>query len=112
MTALGSVATLLWEAPSVAGLGQAALAIAYVGLLSSAVAFLLLILAMQHLPPAEAAIIASTETVFSASAAYLFLGERLPALGWAGAGLILLASVLVQVAPTLLAGAARLAPRT
>jgi drug/metabolite transporter (DMT)-like permease len=77
--------------------------------MSSAFAFLLLIVALQHLPPAEGAIIASTETLFAASAAYLFLGEHLPALGWAGAALILAASVLVQVAPAL-AGGARLAP--
>ncbi|MEY4545544.1 MAG: EamA-like transporter family [Pseudomonadota bacterium] len=70
----------------------------------------LLILAMQHLPPAEAAIIASTETVFAASAAYVFLGERLTALGWVGAALIVLASVFVQVGPALMPGAERLAP--
>ena len=92
------------------GLAGAAVDIAYVALLSSAVAFLLLILALQHLPAAEAAVIASTETVFAASAAYVFLGERLPALGWAGAGLILLASVLVQVVPPLASGGERLAP--
>lgn len=106
---LGSGGAFCFESPSAAGLGRAALDIAYVGFLSSAFAFLLLIAALQHLPPAEGAIIASTETLFSASAAYLFLGEQLSALGWLGAALILAASVLVQVAPALVS-AARLAP--
>ncbi|MEY2930313.1 MAG: hypothetical protein RL033_1062 [Pseudomonadota bacterium] len=110
VSVLGGVGAVAFELPSAAGLAEAALDIAYVGLLSSAVAFLLLILAMQHLPPAEAAIIASTETVFAASAAYVFLGERLSAPGWVGAALIVLASVFVQVGPTLLPGAERLAP--
>jgi drug/metabolite transporter (DMT)-like permease len=106
---VGCLAALLFEAPSSAGLAAAALDIGYVAVLSSAVAFVLLILALQQLPAAEAAIIASTETVFAAAAAHVLLGERLPALGWAGALLILLASVLVQVVPSLLSGA-RLAP--
>jgi drug/metabolite transporter (DMT)-like permease len=107
VAALGSLGACLWEAPSVAGLAQAAVEIAYVGLLSSALAFLLLILALRHVPPAEAAVIASVETVFSAGAAHAFLGERLPALGWLGAALILAATVLVQVVPSLSLRAAR-----
>jgi drug/metabolite transporter (DMT)-like permease len=110
VAALGSVGAFFFEAPRAAGMARAALDIGYVGVMSSAFAFLLLILALQHLPPAEAAIIVSTETLFSASAAYLFLGERLAPLGWAGAALILAASLLVQVAPILSSGA-RLLPR-
>jgi drug/metabolite transporter (DMT)-like permease len=106
---LGSAGAFGVEAPSLVGVTRAALDITYVGVLSSAFAFLLLIVALQHLPPAEGVIIASTETLFAASAAYLFLGEHLSALGWAGAALILAASVLVQVGPAL-AGGARLAP--
>jgi drug/metabolite transporter (DMT)-like permease len=106
---LGGGGAFSFESPSAAGLASAALQLTYVGVLSSAFAFLLLIAALQHLPAAEGAIIASTETLFAASAAYLFLGEHLPALGWAGAALILAASVLVQVAPAL-AGGARLVP--
>ena len=101
---LGSAGAFSFEAPSTAGLVQAALDIAYVGIMSSAFAFLLLIVALQHLPPAEGAIIASSETLFAASAAYLVLGEQLSALGWFGAALILAASVLVQVAPALAGG--------
>jgi DME family drug/metabolite transporter len=37
------------------------------------------------------------ETVFAALAAFLVLGERLPAIGWLGAALILGATLLLQV---------------
>jgi drug/metabolite transporter (DMT)-like permease len=109
VAALGCAAAASLETPSAAGLARAALDIAYVGVLSSAFAFLLLIVALQHLPPAEGAIIASTETLFAASAAYLVLGEHLSLLGWVGAALILAASILVQAAPAL-ASEASLAP--
>jgi drug/metabolite transporter (DMT)-like permease len=79
----------------------AALDIAYVGLLSSALTFTLLTVALQYTPPSEAAVIVSMETVFAALAAYLLLGERLPAIGWAGAALILTATLLLQLAPAL-----------
>jgi drug/metabolite transporter (DMT)-like permease len=101
VAALASVGASAAETPSVAGLAHAAVEIAYVGLLSSALAFLLLILALRHVPPAEGAVIASVETVFSAGAAHAFLGERLSALGWVGAALILAATLLVQVVPSL-----------
>jgi drug/metabolite transporter (DMT)-like permease len=59
------------------GLRAAAIDIAYVGLLSSALTFTVLTVALQYTPPAEAAVIVSLETVFAALAAYLVLGERL-----------------------------------
>jgi DME family drug/metabolite transporter len=53
------------------------------------------------------------ETVFAALAAYLMLGERLPAIGWLGAALILGAILLLQIGPAIGArlGRARAAPR-
>jgi drug/metabolite transporter (DMT)-like permease len=89
------------ETTTLAGLAGAAVGIAYVGLLSSALCFTVLTLALQYTPPSEAAVIVSMETVFAALAAYLVLGERLTALGWAGAALILAATLLVQLGPTL-----------
>ena len=41
--------------------------------------------------------------MFAALAAYLVLGERLPGIGWIGAALILLATLLVQLGPSLMA---------
>lgn len=74
-------------------------AILYVGLLSSALTFTLLAVAMRHTPPAEASILVSTESVFAAAAAAIVLGERLTPLGILGAVMMFAATVLVQLAP-------------
>ena len=39
--------------------------------------------------------------MFAALAAYLVLGERLPAIGWLGAALILGATLLLQLGPAI-----------
>ena len=96
---LGSVGAVLFEPISLTALAAAWREIAYVGLLSSALTFTLLAVAMRHTPPTEAAIIVSSETLFAALAAYLLLGERLSLVAWCGAGLILGAVLLVQTAP-------------
>ena len=91
------------ETTTLEGLQGAAIDIAYVGLLSSALTFTILTVALQHTPPSEAAVIVSMETVFAAAAAYLLLGERLAAIGWVGAALILGATLLLQLWPALAA---------
>lgn len=96
---LGSVGAVLLEPISLTALAAAWREIAYVGLLSSALTFTLLAIAMKYTPPTEAAIIVSSETLFAALAAYLMLGERLSLVAWCGAGLILGAVLLVQTAP-------------
>jgi drug/metabolite transporter (DMT)-like permease len=101
---LGAIGAMTMETVTLDGLRGAAWDIAFVGLLSSALTFTLLTVALQHTPPSEAAVIVSTETLFAALAAYLVLGERLPGIGWIGAGLILLATLLVQLGPSLVAG--------
>jgi drug/metabolite transporter (DMT)-like permease len=98
---LATACAIAFEATTVAGLTAAAVAIAYVGLLSSALAFTIFTQALQYIPPAEAAVIVSMEVAFSALAAYLLLGERLVAIGWAGAALIFVATLLVQLGPAL-----------
>ncbi|MGE0699488.1 MAG: DMT family transporter [Hyphomicrobiaceae bacterium] len=101
VVALGAWAlALALEPVSLAGLGEAWVEIAYVGLLSSALTFTLFSIALRHTGPSEATIIVSTETLFAAGAAWWLLGERLPPIGWAGAGLILVATLLVQLAPS------------
>src|SRR5262245_14262856 len=97
VTLLAGLAGLALEPFDLAQLRAAAVDIAFVGLFSSALTFTLLTIAMQHTPPSEAAIIVGTETLFAAAAAYLLLGERLGALGWVGAILILGASLMVQL---------------
>jgi len=103
VAALAAAGSALWETPSTAGLAAVAIDVAYVGLLSSALTFTLLTVALQHTPPSEAAVIVSLETVFAALAGYLVLGERLTGLGLVGAGLILLALSCIQLGPALAA---------
>lgn len=97
----GAAGAMLLEPISLAALAAAWREIAFVGLLSSALTFTLLAIAMKHTPPTEAAIIVSSETLFAALAAYMLLGERLSLIGWCGAGLILAAVLLVQAGPLL-----------
>jgi drug/metabolite transporter (DMT)-like permease len=97
VAALGATAAGLCETISLAGLRAAAPDIAFVGLLSSALTFTILTVALQYAPPAEAAVNVSMETVFAAIAAYVLLGERLPDVGWIGAIMMLLATLIVQL---------------
>jgi drug/metabolite transporter (DMT)-like permease len=107
VAALGMSVAPMFETISLDGLSAAWIEIAYVGLLSSALTFTIFSIALRHTGPSEATIIVSTETLFAAFGAWLFLGERLPLLGWCGAALIFSATLLVQLSPPAKAGAAR-----
>jgi drug/metabolite transporter (DMT)-like permease len=98
---LATVSAFAFETVSFSQLRAAGFEIAYVGVLSSALTFTLLAIAMRHTPPAEAAVIASLEMVVAAIAGAVILGERLGTLGMIGAGLMLAACLLVQAAPIL-----------
>lgn len=97
--ALGLASAPLVEAPTLGAIRAAAGEIAYVGLLSSALTFTLLAVALRHTPPSEAAVLVSLETVFAVIAGGLLLGERLSLIGWIGAVLIFSATLVVQLAP-------------
>ena len=75
--------------------------LAFVGLLSSALTFTLLAVAMKHTPAPEAAILVSMETVFAALCAVLILSENLAPVGWFGAALMFAATLLVHGEPYL-----------
>ncbi len=100
---LVTVVSVAWaastETVSVAALQNAWLEIVFVGLLSGALMFTLMVIAMRHAPPAEAAIILSTENLFAALGGAVFLGERLAPINWIGAALIVLAALAVQLMP-------------
>jgi drug/metabolite transporter (DMT)-like permease len=96
---LGLGLGLILETPSLASALAAWREIAYTGVLSGGVAFTLQSVAQAHTPPSDAAIIISMESVFAASFGALILGERLSPSGWIGAGLILIAVLVVQLAP-------------
>ncbi len=78
-------------------------AIAYAGIVSSGIAFTLQIVAQRHTPPAEAALIMSLESVFSALAGAALLGESMSLRSSVGAFLIMTGVVLVETSPLLLA---------
>ena len=99
VAALAVTAALVFEPISAAALANASGAILYVGVLSSAVTFTLLAIAMKHTPASEAAVLMSMETLFAALAGAFLLGERLPPVGWLGAALLFAATLLVQLAP-------------
>ncbi len=93
---LGLLAASAYETIDYQGLLAAAVPILYVGVLSSALTFGLMAIALQTVPAPRASIILSMETVFAAMAGYFWLGERLSLIAWMGAGLILLAVLMVQ----------------
>jgi drug/metabolite transporter (DMT)-like permease len=95
---------VLFEPVSLGAIAAAAPSILFVGVLSSALTFTLLSVAMRHTPPSEAAIVMSLETVFAALAGFWLLGERLTPIGWVGAGLLLAATLIVQLFPGASAG--------
>ena len=72
-------------------------AFAYVGLLSSGVAYTFQTAGQARTPPALAAILMSLESVFGALAGWLVLSERLTRAQAAGCALVFAAVVLSQV---------------
>ena len=71
----------------------------YAGILSSGFAFLLQIIALQHLSPAPAAIIFSLEGVFASIAAWILLDQYLNEFKVLGIVIILIAVIFSQLAP-------------
>jgi len=97
---LSGIGVVAFETISISAILEAAPEIAYVGVLSSALTFTMLAIAMRHTPAAEATIIVSCETVFAAIAGVILLGEQLQWIGWMGAAMMFSATLLVQLAPT------------
>lgn len=98
---VAAVAAIAVESPTLEGLRSAAVPILFVGLVSTALTYTIFTIAIRHTTPPEAAVILSAESLFAASAGALMLGERLSAISWLGAGLMIAAVLLVQVWPWL-----------
>lgn len=96
-----AILTILIEESTLEGFLNALPSVAYVGVLSSALTFTLLAIALKATPPTEASILMSMEMLFAAAAGVILLGERLPPIGWVGAGLMFAATILVQIGPIL-----------
>ena len=70
-------------------------------LLASALGFFVQSYAQQHAPPARTALILASEPAFAGLFGYLLAGDRLSAVSWAGAALILASIVAVELVPRL-----------
>jgi drug/metabolite transporter (DMT)-like permease len=66
---------------------------------ASALGFFVQTYAQQHAPPARTALILASEPAFAGLFGYLLAGDRLSAVAWLGAGLIMAAIVAVELLP-------------
>ena len=96
LSAGGAVAS---ERLSLLDLQQAAGAILYTGILSVGVGFTLQVIGQRHAPPAQAAIILSSEILFAALFGAWLMGDRLGSAGLLGGLLIVAGISLVQGPP-------------
>lgn len=96
---LGTLAGSVVEVVDLAAIERALPSIAYAGVLSAGVGFTLQVVAQRHTPPADAAILLSSEVLFAALAARLLLGEQLTAVQLTGGMLIFAAVLAVQLLP-------------
>lgn len=98
---LGISGAFIFEAPTFSALSAGWIEILYAGALSTAIGFTLQAIGQQHVPPANAAIILSAESLFAALGGALILGERLDPIGYLGVALIFAAVFLVELLPNL-----------
>jgi drug/metabolite transporter (DMT)-like permease len=94
---IAAVGAFAFEDVNWADIRAAGVSILYVGILSSALTFTLMTIAMTRTSATEASVIVSLEAVFAALAGAIFLDERTSGLGIAGAALILVAILAVSV---------------
>ncbi|MCS6759904.1 MAG: DMT family transporter [Candidatus Devosia euplotis] len=97
--ALAVGCALLFEHIDLGSIQAGCIELAYTGLLSTAVAFTFQAIGQQYVPPANAAIVLSAESLFAALSGAIILDEHLPLIGYAGAALIFAAIVTVEVLP-------------
>jgi drug/metabolite transporter (DMT)-like permease len=96
---LAGIGIPIFEQPNWEGISAGWIEILYTGVMSTAVAFTLQAIGQQYVPPANAAIILSSESLFAALGGAVILGERLPLVGYTGAAIIFVAILLVELVP-------------
>ncbi|AQT70235.1 carboxylate/amino acid/amine transporter [Anaerohalosphaera lusitana] len=94
---LSMIASVVFESADLRDIVDAAVPIAYGGLLSVGLGFTMQVVAQKDCLPGHAAIIMSLETVFAALAGWIVLHEMLEPTGIAGCGLILAGMLAVQM---------------
>lgn len=96
---LSLILGMFFEDISIAAIKMGWLAIAYTGVMSSAVAFTLQVFAQRHANPTAASIIMSMEALFAVICGFLFLGEVLTARELFGCLVMLAAVLIAQISP-------------
>lgn len=94
---ISTVCMFLFEQPTLATLQSAALPILYAGILGSGVGYTLQVVAQKGLNPTIASLTMSLESVFSALAGWVLLGQGLSVRELAGCLLMFAAIVLAQL---------------
>lgn len=95
--ALGLIFMFIFEEPSLGSIVDAKWSILYCGVLSSGVAYTLQVVAQKRAEPTMAAIVLSTESMFSAIGGVLFGIDTLTVLGGAGCLLMFAGIVISQI---------------
>ena len=95
--ALGCIMMFLLEKPEWSAIASCWLEIGYAGIMSCGVAYTLQIIGQKYADPTSASILMSLESVFSALAGWVLLGQRLSLPQIAGCVLMFAAIILVQL---------------
>lgn len=93
---LSFIVAFIWEDIQLTNILKAAVPILYGGIMSVGIAYTLQAVAQRHAKASHAAIAMSMESVFAAIGGRLILGERLPARGILGCGLMFLGMLISQ----------------
>ncbi|GHU79539.1 transporter [Clostridia bacterium] len=94
---LSMLCAFIFEDVRLANIIAGRMPILYGGILSVGVAYTLQIVGQRHVEPSKAAIIFSTESLFSAVGAALILGEIMSGRGYLGCALIFCGIILSQI---------------
>lgn len=97
--AVALLCAMLWEPILWSGIVAVAPQILYAGIIASGFAFTLQVVGQRYTSAPQAAIFLSSEAPFAALFAFLWLGERMGAVGLAGCGLIFIAMLAVELVP-------------
>ena len=94
---LCGICMFLFENPQISDILAAYLPILYAGVMSCGVSYTLQIIGQKNMDPTVASLILSLESVFSALAGWLILGQGLSGKELIGCGLVFVAVLLAQM---------------
>lgn len=91
------ITMMIFEMPTIDGIRAAAVPILYAGIMSVGIAYTLQVVSQKHADPTFAAIVFSTESVFSAIGGVLFGIDNISAVGYVGCAIIFVGIVISQI---------------